>query len=280
MHLRWVAFTCALLSDATVRCWGVILPEAVGEIDSEGNIIGRTTPVVVEGFGEVVELEGGYGHLCARLRDSTVRCLGANMNGQLGDGTRTHRNMPVSVFGMSAAAEISVGGITCARLENGTVQCWGMTDNSVRTTPEPVMGLSEAVEIDVGGWQGCARLDDGTVRCWGYNGDGQATAGGCCHEGVCGIPSGTACGTTGGTCSDDGWCAECGGPGQACCDRLSPPGRICRSETPLCTDDGVCAACGGLQERCCGPTNSCDDAGAVCFADRCVKPGEPGRSVS
>jgi alpha-tubulin suppressor-like RCC1 family protein len=50
-----------------------------------------------------------------------------NNNGQLGDGTRRERRAPVAVRGLSAGVvEIAAGDyFTCARLESGTVKCWG-----------------------------------------------------------------------------------------------------------------------------------------------------------
>jgi hypothetical protein len=76
-------------------------------------------------------------------------------------------------------AEITAGvSHTCARLTDGTVQCWGdnlfgKLGNGTYTgadTPQTVLGLSTAVEITAGLLHTCARLTDGTVQCWGAGG--------------------------------------------------------------------------------------------------------------
>jgi alpha-tubulin suppressor-like RCC1 family protein len=71
---------------------------------------------------------------------------------------------------------------TCAVLVSGGVKCWGNngsgqlgsgTNVSFSTTPVPVVGVTDATSIAVGGFFGCARRTGGTVTCWGANGNGQ-----------------------------------------------------------------------------------------------------------
>jgi alpha-tubulin suppressor-like RCC1 family protein len=51
---------------------------------------------------------GSY-HTCARTSDGDVDCWGKNDFGQLGDGTKIDRKVPVRVIGISAGTEISGG---------------------------------------------------------------------------------------------------------------------------------------------------------------------------
>ncbi len=73
---------------------------------------------------------------------------------------------------------------SCARLDDGTVACWGsggvgeLGDGQSgpmydRWLPERVPGLEQVVELEASWRHTCARLGDGTVRCWGDNTLGQ-----------------------------------------------------------------------------------------------------------
>ena len=86
------------------------------------------------------------------------------------------------VAGIADAAEIGAeDNHTCARLNDGTVRCWGYNRNGElgngTTTnsaiPLPVSNLNGVVALAEGGTHNCALLGDGTVRCWGFNADGQ-----------------------------------------------------------------------------------------------------------
>ncbi len=266
-------YTCARMSDETVRCWGFMFPGGlVGEFGPDATIT-PTSPVEVPGLRGAVQLSAGGGHLCARFAEGKVSCMGANTNGGLGNGSRSHSPTPVSVINVSDAVQVAAGTAGCALHEDGKVSCWGGFEFAHR--PTIIEGLDEVVEISQGGLHACARRSDGTVRCWGANGSGQVMAEGCCHAGICGIPEGTSCGASGGTCGE-GWCSGCGGEGQPCCDRIQSGGR-CRGDSPLCTDQELCTACGGLGEPCCvaSGTDACDGS-AVCFQDTCTQPGLPG----
>ncbi len=87
-------FTCALLVDSTVRCWG---DNGAGQLGGTTNT--PFTPVVVSGLSNVVALGAGAQHACALLAGGTVRCWGANGAGQLGDGSTTSQSTPVAASG-------------------------------------------------------------------------------------------------------------------------------------------------------------------------------------
>ena len=84
-------------------------------------------------FGEKIPaaLSEGNNHYCAILDDGSVSCWGRNNNGQLGDGTNSNRNSPVSVnlgTNKTAVSISSSNDFSCALLNTGEVSCWG--DNS------------------------------------------------------------------------------------------------------------------------------------------------------
>jgi alpha-tubulin suppressor-like RCC1 family protein len=172
---------CATRS-GSVSCWGFNDHGQLGD----GTGFNRATPVAVVGLDDVVEVTAGWDHTCARRASGAVDCWGSNFVGELGDGTTTDRLRPVPVRGLTDAIELASGqSYTCALRGSGVVVCWGgYTTNGgsgagiyvQHEVPEPIGGLSDAVEI-AGGWNyACARRAGGTVACWG--GPSPGTTGG------------------------------------------------------------------------------------------------------
>ncbi len=172
--------SCARRSSGAVVCWG---DNSAGQL-GDGTTIERHAPVGVNGLSDAVEVAAGGGHTCARRASGGVVCWGSNSRGQLGNGEggdiRASSTAPVPVAGLTDALEISAGGdSTCARRTSGAVVCWG--DNltgqigdrnatlTQRLTPVAVQGLTDAIEIAVGGTHSCARRLSGAVVCWGSN---------------------------------------------------------------------------------------------------------------
>jgi alpha-tubulin suppressor-like RCC1 family protein len=163
-------YSCARRTSGAVVCWGI----------GPG---GGATPTPIVALSDAVELAVGGYHACARRTSGAVVCWGNNSAGQVGDGTLIQRLTPTTVTGLTDAVEITAGERhTCARRASGTVVCWGhnvfgqIGDGSVvseRTTPTPVTGLTDAVELSAGGDHTCARRTSGSAVCWGANGVGQ-----------------------------------------------------------------------------------------------------------
>jgi Regulator of Chromosome Condensation (RCC1) repeat protein/regulator of chromosome condensation (RCC1) repeat-containing protein len=166
---------CALLSDATVKCWG---HNGMGQL-GDGTRTRRLTAVAVQGLTGATGVSAGWAMSCATLADGTARCWGANDDGQLGDGTTTNRSTPVAVHGLTSVIAVSAGaGNACALLADRTVTCWG--DNSRGTlgngtrvssaTPVAVPGLTDVTDVSVNDQHACALHANGTVSCWGWTG--------------------------------------------------------------------------------------------------------------
>jgi alpha-tubulin suppressor-like RCC1 family protein len=198
-------FSCAILTDQTVRCWG---KNDQGQLGLGNTNIVTGTPnalgkVDIGGLAQSVVL--GSSWACALLTTGGVHCWGSNTGGRLGTGTITPLNTstPSQIAAMfptwvslgNTATAIGAGGSsTCARLTDGSVRCWGdngsgqlgtgMSTQFSRTmVPSAYSGVllpaaKTATSISVGSSFGCVRLSDATAECWGDNTDGQLGIGG------------------------------------------------------------------------------------------------------
>lgn len=130
---------------------------------------------------EAKQVAAGQAHTCAILPSGQVACWGGYVDSSLNTGDE--QVVPKLVDGLDDAVSISArGAVTCAVRASGQAECWG--DNSYgrlgdgtttdRLAPTPVLGLSDAKSISVGGnGQVCAIRESGQAVCWGANYDGQ-----------------------------------------------------------------------------------------------------------
>ncbi|MCA9655953.1 MAG: hypothetical protein H6712_15140 [Myxococcales bacterium] len=188
---------CARLSGGGVRCWG---DAGAGRLGVPGitGFVGDDEPAgsipLVDVGGAVEAMSTGAQHTCALLSGGTVRCWGSNTSGQLGlglpgivgDDESPAAVSPVPLGG--AALEVVAGWYhSCARLDDGTVRCWGRGNNGrlgygntqwIGLTDTPAdHGVVDVggvvVSLTAGNAHTCARLDTGAVRCWGWGAQGQ-----------------------------------------------------------------------------------------------------------
>ena len=204
--------TCALLDDASVKCWGANGSGqlGLGDIAPRGdgpNEMGDSLPAVSLGAGRTATaVSSGSTHSCALLDDGTVKCWGSGAFGALGQGTVFARgdgpnemgdNLPAVSLGTGrTATAISAGaGFTCALLDDASVKCWGsnfsgelgLGDAANRGDVSGEMGDAlpavdlgagrTATAITTGANHTCAVLDNASVKCWGLNNLGQLGAG-------------------------------------------------------------------------------------------------------
>jgi len=173
--------TCALTTAGGAQCWGL---NNQGELGN-GSTTDSSVPVAVTNLAsDVAALAAGNSHTCALTTAGGVQCWGANLVGQLGNGTTTNSSLPVGVAGLDSGVVAIAAGLqySCALLATGGVRCWGWnlsgqlgngstTDSSTPVTVTNLAGT--AVAIAAGTYHACALLASGAVQCWGLNSYGE-----------------------------------------------------------------------------------------------------------
>ncbi len=172
--------TCVLRSDGTVWCWGYDKDGQRGQ-GSMGDP--GPHPRQVPGLPAAVAISKGAAyHTCALAADGAAWCWGSNNHGQVGDGTKEDRAVPMRVEAPEPFRDVSVFyDTTCATSTTGKVWCWGRNDQGQlgdgtttdRTGPVLVAGLPEAATVAAGLYHACAAAAEGTVWCWGDGDQGK-----------------------------------------------------------------------------------------------------------
>ena len=175
--------TCAILDDASLKCWGRNTHGQLGD----GTNSDSSAPVSVNLPGEkFLAVSAGSNHTCAISDSWSLKCWGANQNGQLGTGTTISSNSPSTVTLGGSVVAVSAGGAhTCVILDgsgSGDVKCWGdnafgqLGDGTVNQQNDASIvaaSVSGAISIDVGRRHTCIVSSSGSLHCWGGNGEGQ-----------------------------------------------------------------------------------------------------------
>lgn len=184
--------SCVLDLSGTALCWGA---NEWGQLGDGTVARSRAAAQPVRLGGRVVALSAGTLHTCAVTAERELFCFGANLAGQLGDGTAESAAAPRRVLlgaGLTPGevAVVSAGDMhTCAATLRGSVYCWGSnnwaqlgyvgTDN--QRVPARVLMPPRADwqvrSLAAGARHTCALASDGAAYCWGDNTQGQLGAG-------------------------------------------------------------------------------------------------------
>jgi alpha-tubulin suppressor-like RCC1 family protein len=182
--------TCALLSTGAIRCWGDNEYGQLGyghmnNLGDNPNEVG--TDISIQ--GSVAKIFAGGQHSCALMSDSSVRCWGRGLYGQLGNNAPDTLPSPPAtavLLGSALASDMtSEDHHNCAVLTTDRVRCWGRSSEGqigYGTTESlgddaqdmivdlPLQDIERAV---AGGSHSCALSRSGEVFCWGRAMEGQ-----------------------------------------------------------------------------------------------------------
>jgi hypothetical protein len=183
-----LAQTCALLDNASVKCWGMngYGQLGLGDTNNRGDEpgeMGDALPAVALGArGSTLAVSAGYTDSCALLDNHSVKCWGEDSGGGFGfvvahgdePGEMGDSLPPVALGEARTASLVKSGfGISCALLDDAAVHCW--YGNDLANIEEPSWLSRAAGEFGTGrsavsiavGVRICALLDNGAVKCWG-----------------------------------------------------------------------------------------------------------------
>ena len=203
-------FSCAILDNDQVKCWGNNDKGQLGLGDRNnrgdgGNEMGNSLPYVHLGDGRgAKDIGAGSRHVCVLLDNGRVKCWGYNWAGQLGlghthdqgDGSGEMERLSFVDLGTNRTAKRVAAGEdnSCVILDNNDVACWGSNgglqlgiDNNGNTRMRigdssnemgdrlsPTHLVSEdAVFVRAGGYFTCVIKKDGVLYCWGSNYNGR-----------------------------------------------------------------------------------------------------------
>ena len=204
------AFSCAILDDGSVKCWGsntsgqLGIGSGVHSLGWKSDQMGDALAKVSLGAGRTArEIATGVAHACVILDDDTVKCWGGNEQGQLGLGDVRSRGqasvdmgdaLPVVDLGTGrraiALAMSASASHTCVVLDDHTLKCFGwnaegqlgLEDTNARGgSPDTAGDALDTVPLGAGFLVDVAGVGNGhtcalglaLLKCWGRNDFGQ-----------------------------------------------------------------------------------------------------------
>ncbi|CAN5746099.1 hypothetical protein BH11MYX3_BH11MYX3_25460 [soil metagenome] len=203
---------CVIKAGDQVWCWGA---------DYNGQLGDNQTMLHMVPFmaGRSTSIATGIYHLCMLNADSSMSCSGANYHGSIGNGLGGSFNgadekVPVKVLSsiggppLMGVAKVVLGGpMSCALMQDKTVQCWGDSNNGQTgagtgaAIPSPVLrktddGARKLADVDrllARFPRACAHTTEGTWLCWGRGRDGEFGDGKRINRGIAEPLTGVTC---------------------------------------------------------------------------------------
>ena len=171
--------TCAVTIAGGAKCWG---NGVGGGVPNNYSLIPADVPGATTGV-QSVEV-GESGATCFLMTAGTVKCMGDNRWGTLGDGTQIGSNALVDVVGLDGpvASINSASETTCAVMKSGVLKCWGYVgfgkagdgtwdggnpNAPFWAAPTPIPGMTSIASVAGTYKTICAANTSGGVKCWG-----------------------------------------------------------------------------------------------------------------
>jgi len=173
--------SAAVKTDGTLWTWGY---NTTGQLGDE-TTTHRSSPVQTKAAGtNWLDVACGLYHVVAIKTDGTLWGWGRNLNGELGDDTRTNKSSPVQTKALGTNwKQVSCGSDhTMAIKYDGTLWGWGsntngrLGDNTTTSKSSPVQVVGSSTnwkQVSCGQTHTAAVKTDGTLWCWGDNNVGQ-----------------------------------------------------------------------------------------------------------
>jgi alpha-tubulin suppressor-like RCC1 family protein len=157
--------------------WGF---NGAGEL-GDGTTTNRTSPVKINTLTSGVSLlSTGSGQTASlAIVSGSLEAWGSNSSGQIGDGTKTDRHLPVAIGSLtSGITAVGTGYYHSMAVKNGALYTWGdnsfgqlgIGSNTNSTVPVAVPTLATKVTAVVGGHFFSLAIQNGGVYAWGDNG--------------------------------------------------------------------------------------------------------------
>ncbi len=175
-------FTCTLMEDGSVYCWG---SNRYGQI-GKGDLDYAPEPVKIIDSG-VKAITASNERVCSLLVTSEVKCWGLNYDNTLGtDNPLLYLSAPSYVLnedGSRFSRAVSFANsksYPCVNSENGGIYCWGYykgqyPNNEAVTYPSQIEHFRDQKILSYtnGGNHSCIVNEIGEVYCWGMNYSGE-----------------------------------------------------------------------------------------------------------
>ena len=185
--------TIALDENGHVWVWGNTYKSTATKLSTVNNAIDISPSYVVTQTGKVYTLEGekleidnilrvseGTNHALFLTKEGTGYSIGANSNGQLGDGTTVSKNSPTVIktekSNLTDIKELKAGsGSSMAIMKNGDTYTWGSNNNNKLGTtatknqiyPTKLENVNTSISGDIGTDNGGIIDTQGFVYMWG-----------------------------------------------------------------------------------------------------------------